>query len=449
MKKHRTEFDAFGKIHVPANSLFGAHTQRAIRNFPIESQRSIGSFSDLVISLLLIKKACTITNKNIGELAETKANAIISSIDHLLANVPKHEFPIHYLHGGGGTSANMNVNEVIANLAEEKLGGKRGKYKKIHPIDHVNLNQSTNDVYPTACHMAIIRMWPKLRTSLYELESELIQTSHENIQLRRLARTCYQDAVDITFDDFLSGYTSFTRRNSERIAASVSKLYEINLGGTIIGRKSDVPREYFDNIIASLQFVTGNSDYFRSDNLFDFYQNADDLITISSTLEVLARGLLKISQDIRVLSSGPEAGLNEISIPAVQTGSSAMPGKINPVIPEFLIQICFRVIGNHAMCANTLNHGELDLNVWESSMVFSILESMELLKTGVESLAQKCISGLKINIEKNERNANSVIPLLTRLSQKYGYSMISEICSNANFELDEIRRQLRMMDLKL
>ena len=428
----RTESDLLGPVEVPAEALYGAQTQRARHNFPVGHQRTLGTFPHLIRALVLIKKAAARTNLEIGRLDEPRAQAISRAADRLLVNLPASEFPVHYLHGGGGTSANMNVNEVLANLAEELLGGRRGEYRRLHPNDHVNLNQSTNDVYPTACHMAVISEWVNLRAALRALAGALAQAQQDNADQIWLARTCFQDAVDIRLGDYLGGIASQVSRLMERLEEAVDRLHAVNLGGTICGRAEDAPAAYRERVVPNLAAVAGDARYHAAPDLFDAAQNPDDLLAVSAALDILARSLVKIAGDFRVLSSGPEAGLGELILPAVQPGSSVMPGKVNPVMPEFVMQIAFRVMGNHAMCSAGLDHGELDLNVWESSMTFAILESMELLESGLAAFTEKCVSGLQPNPFVNAHHARTLIPRLARLARQYGYQRVTEVCKQAS-----------------
>ena len=426
----RIESDLLGNVEVPAEALYGAQTQRAIQNFPVGSQRTTGSFPGLIRAFLLIKKAAAQANRETGRLDEVRARAIEQAADRLLADLPAalREFPVHYLHGGGGTSVNMNVNEVLANVGEELLGGRRGEYRQLHPNDHVNANQSTNDAYPTACHMAVIMQWPGLRAALEALAAALDAVRLAYPDQPWLARTCYQDAVDIQFGDYLGGIASQVRRLAERLGEAVDHLHAVNLGGTICGRAADAPAAYRERVIANLAALTHDAAYHAAPDLFDAAQNPDELLAVSARLDILARSLVKIAGDFRVLSSGPEAGLGELALPAVQPGSSIMPGKVNPAMPEFVMQIAFRVMGNHAMGAAGLDHGELDLNVWESSMTFAVLESMELLESGLGAFVEKCVAGLRPNPRVNLAHARTLIPRLARLAREHGYVRVTEIC---------------------
>ncbi len=435
----RLESDLLGTVAIPQDALYGAQTRRAIDNFPVGAQRTLGSYPVMVEGLLLVKQAAASANLRGGFLEEANANAIMQAARDVLQRELLDQFPIHHLHGGGGTSANMNANEVLANLGEELLGGKRGEYRLIHPNDHVNLHQSTNDVYPTACHIAVIRSWPELDKALRTLTDALTAKSSELKGQSRIARTCLQDAVEIRFSDLLGGYSSFLKRCRDRTSAAVENLHSVNLGGTIVGRRSDVPQAYLESIIPALKEVTGDLKYRMTPNLFDAAQNPDELVSVSSELDLLARGLIKICKDLRLMSSGPETGFGEILLPAMQPGSSIMPGKINPVIPEYAIQLCFKVMGNHASCQATLDHGELDLNVWESAVVFGVLDSMELLQSAMDALGNRCIKGLQVDAQRNNRNVQTIIPLLTELMKRYGYSRVSEICKQAERDIDQLR----------
>ncbi|MGB1011741.1 MAG: lyase family protein [Thiolinea sp.] len=447
MNQSRTEYDLLGTVSVPENALYGAQTQRAIRNFPVNQQPTIGDFPELIHGLLCIKQAAARTNQQLGLLSEHQANAIQAACKQIQHEALYAQFPLHYLHGGGGTSANMNVNEVIANLGEEILGGTRGDYQLLHPNDHVNLHQSTNDVYPTACHLAVISRWQTLKPALEALQDAFSRKIAGFGQQQRIARTCLQDAVAISFADFLGGYRAVIARSSRRLEQAIGHLGTVNLGGTIVGRAEDVPPMYLTTVTSELDKIYPHATIIQANNLFDAAQNPDDLVAVSAQLDLCARSLIKIAKDIRLLASGPEAGLGELSIPAVQPGSSIMPGKVNPVIPEFMIQVGFRVIGNHQMCAAALDHGELDLNVWESPIVFGILDSMGLLSDALTSFSENCIAGLEVSADTNNRKADSIIALLTELMKKHGYSTVSNICKEAEGDLNLVRQLIREQEL--
>jgi aspartate ammonia-lyase len=393
-RRTRIESDSLGTVEVPADALYGAQTQRALQNFVVEGQRSIGEYPCLIEGLMLIKEAAARVNGRIGSLECHREEAIIQAARTVIQDKLFDQFPIHFLHGGGGTSANMNANEVLANMAEES----------------------------------------SLDAALHRLIQSLDERAEELVREPRIARTCLQDAVDITFGDLLGGYSSFVKRARARVETAVEELYGVNIGGTIVGRKQDAPEAYRREIVPTLGQVTGDSRYHIVSDLFDAAQNPDAMAAVSAQLAILARALIKIAKDFRLMASGPETGLCEIILPAVQPGSSIMPGKVNPVIPEFLIQLCFQVLGADASCQAALDHGELDLNVWESTMVFNILDSMSLLTTGLTVFATRCIEGFRVNRARNAANVNAITPLLIRLMREYGYSRVSETCKRAGGE---------------
>jgi aspartate ammonia-lyase len=438
----RLESDLLGSVQVPSDALYGAQTQRAILNFPVEGHKTVGAYPSLIRGLMAVKEAAARVNRDNGFLPKEKADAIVKAARLVMRERLFDQFPIHCLHGGGGTSANMNANEVLANLAEEILGGKRGGYRLVHPNDHVNLHQSTNDVYPTACHIAIISKWPQLCDAVQRLKETLLERAHELEAEVRLSRTCLQDAVEVSFGDLLRGYVQFIDRSCQRMDAAVDDLHSVNLGGTIIGRKSDVPRAYYEQIVPALIEVVRDPRYRRAVNLFDAAQNIDDMAAVASQLDLFARVLIKMAKDFRLMGSGPEAGLGEIILPAVQAGSSIMPGKVNPVIPEFLIQVCFQVMGANRACQAALEHGELDLNVWESTAVFNILDAIELLTTALRVFESRCVQGFEVNSARNRHHVNSIVPLLTRLAHKHSYSRITAICKEAKGDLTRLRELL-------
>jgi aspartate ammonia-lyase len=342
----------------------------------------------------------------------------------------------------------MNANEVLANLGEEILGGQRGQYRRLHPNDHVNLHQSTNDVYPSACRMAVILAWPRLHSALDGLEGAYRDKAREFEHLPRLARTCLQDAVPTTWGEFFTAWTGFVGRRRALLADAIDRLHTINLGGTIVGRRSDAPAAYQERILPVLGEVCADPAYRQALDLFDAAQNADDLGEVSAHLDLLARGLVKQAQDLRLLASGPEAGLGELHLPPVQPGSSIMPGKINPVIPEFLIQLCLRVGGLHAACAAGLEHAELDLNVWESLMACSILDALELLETGVEVFTQRCITGIQVDGPRSAEYAGSSMALLTTLAQRHGYAAITALWKRSGGDVEQFLQLLHAAGLE-
>ncbi len=439
----RIETDLLGPIHVPADALYGAQTQRAIDNFPLNGQSRLGDWPALVRALIKIKQAAAHANRDASFITPQVADAIIAAGNSMSpADYPTH-FPIHALHGGGGTSANMNANEVLANIAETLLSGSLGQYKKVHPNDHVNLHQSTNDVYPSACHLAVIEQSISLDAALSHLASTIQTKISQFGGQARLARTCLQDAVSVTFADTLSGYVSMIARQRRRIAATVTELHHLNLTGTIVGRACDCPEAYASRVFPALRALTGLPTLQPCENLFDGAQNLDDLVAVSASLDLAARSIAKLAQDLRLLSSGPEAGFGEIRLPALQPGSSIMPGKVNPVIPEHAMHLCLRVTALDAGARQAVNHGELDLNIWESLVAIHVLESMTLLQSAAQVLADKCIAGMTVNIQVNDAHTQALMPLLTQLCKEHSYSKVSAVCREAGADHQKLRRLLK------
>lgn len=445
---YRLEEDLLGSVKVPCKALYGAQTQRATENFPLAGERTIGDYHELIEGLMAVKQAAARANKRAGVLDGRKADAIVAAADLILRDTRFDQFPIHRFHGGGGTSANMNANEVLANVAEESTGGKRGQYRLIHPNDHVNLNQSTNDVYPTSCHISIIRRWSRCQPSFESLAAALMAKGTEWKSIQRLARTCLQDAVVSNYGALFSGWAAMVRRGTARIAAAVDALHAVNLGATVVGHENDVPKAYLRAVIPALREVPADKAFSKAANFYDAAQNLDDMVNVAAQLELLARGMIRIGKDLRLLASGPEGGLGELHLPAVQPGSSAMPGKINPVIPEFVIQLGFHACGKAASCRPAVDHGELDLNVWESIVVFNVLDAMDLLANASITLETRCVKGLGVDVEVNRRHADTLIPALAQLVAKHGYAQINAACKRAGGDRKRLRSLLTGLEHK-
>jgi aspartate ammonia-lyase len=426
--------------------LWGAQTQRAVENFPLAGERTIGDEPELVAALMAVKVAAARANLRAGVLDPAIAEAIVASAHAVVKEGLHSHFPVHRLHGGGGTSANMNANEVLASLAGGRLRGGRGKRRKVHPNDHVNLNQSTNDVYPTACRIAIVARWRDARKAALSLADAYAAKASEVGTAPRLTRTCLQDAVAGEWGQLFGACGAVVRRGVARIDGAVGSLHEVNLGGGIVGHHSDVPPAYFTAVIEELRAATGDPEYRQAEDLYDAAQNLDGTAAVSAALDLLARTVVKLAKDLRLLSSGPEGGLGELRLPAAQPGSSAMPGKVNPVIPEFAIQLAFAACGKHAACVAAVDHGELDLNVWESLATFAVLDAMSLLANACSTLAERCVRGLTVEAQRSAARADTLIPTLTRLARAHGYGRVSDVCRTSS-DPDELRQALRKAGL--
>lgn len=433
----REESDQFGAIEISKDALYGIQTMRTVQNLSF-SGRTLSQYPTYIQSLALVKKAAALANQEAGIFDEFIGNAIIHACDSLIKGDHHEHFLIDILHGGGGIGTNMNVNEVIANLANESLGSPRGSYAPVHPTDHVNASQSTSDVCHTAIRLAIIKSFQPLFAVLDQLIDSIKAKAGEFKDVTTIARTCLQDGMRVQLGDTFSGFHHVIKRRLLSLEDAVKKLHSINLGGTVIGSGVGAPIPYQEIVVSKLCEVTG-IELFHRENLFDAAQNIDDLARVSSELRILASCLLKLAKDLRLLSSGPEAGFAEIKLPAVQAGSSFFPGKVNPVIPETLIQCCFQVIGCDSVVQTTLEHGELGLNVFEGAAGANILDAMGMLEKAIITFTEKCINGIEVNRERCEELANSFIPLVVELKEKVGYT------AAARFVKDKGKEEIKNM----
>lgn len=442
-KSYRIESDLIGALEVPAEALYGVQTQRALALYPLNGEKPLSDYPSLIRGMLRVKKIAARTNLLVGELDASSANAIIDVADTLLEDLPAQHFPVHACHGGGGISTNMNVNEVIANIANrDHFQQPLGTYLPIHPNDHTNLNNSTSDAQTTACHFAVIEQYEALSVVVDNLCNAFEAQAAQWQKVMKISRTCLQDAVEISFADLFSGYLSLIRRNQKRLRQDVDALYKLNLGGNIIGRSGDCSQAFVERVIEQVNIEFETDCFSHSDNLFDCSQNHDDLISVANRLDLFARGLLKIAKDFRLMASGPETGFGELHLPAVQPGSSAMPGKVNPTIPEYLVQCCMQVCGRCYSIQMTQDHGELDLNVWQAVVIHNLLDAMTCLENGITAFTEHCVTGLTPNLERNRSNINTMIPTLIRLKQKRGYSFASKIYKESGGDIEVVRRYL-------
>lgn len=428
MSKDRIETDSLGQIKLPGDVYFGIQTQRAMENFSI-SGRLIGSYHEFIAAIASIKKAAALANNEIGRLSGEQCNAICEAADDILARKMADQFPIDIYHGGGGTSANMNVNEVIANRASEILTGEKG-YDPVHPNTHVNMGQSTNDVIPAAMKMSVYIKLAKLEQSLQQALNVLSEKEQSFHDVIKLGRTCLQDALPMTLGQMFGGYRSAVARQLTSVKLVKADLKELPLPATAIGTCFGSLPGFESALYKQLVKLTG-TEFVREENLYDGLQNADIWIQISAVLKSTASIFNKISRDLRLMSSGPRGGINEINLPAVQPGSSIMPGKINPVMPEMMIQVAFRVFGNDLSVSLAADQGELDLNVWESLILNCVFESINLLAEGIELFSAKCLSGITANREKCAEDASSSLALSTVLATLFDYPTASDVAKKA------------------
>lgn len=434
----RIEKDLLGKMEVEDSAYFGINTKRALENFNLEG-KSINL--NLVKEIALVKKAAAMVNKKLNELTAHKADAIIKASEEVINGKFDDQFKVSAFQGGAGTSTNMNVNEVIANRAIEILGGKKGDYSLVHPLNDVNKSQSTNDVYPTALRIAAIKEIRKLSGCIAELQEELQKKENEFSDIIKLGRTQMMDALPIMVGQEFGAYARAIARDRWRIYKVEERLREVNIGGTAIGTGLNATNKFIYLITDVLQDLTGLG-IARSDYPIDVTQNCDVFVEVSGLLKSLAVNLLKISNDLRLLNSGPRGGIGEIVLPEVQAGSTIMPGKINPVIPEMVAQVSMRVIANDAAITMASSSGQLELNAFTPLIAESLLESLELLYKAVNIFNEKCIQGIKVNEKNCSKNLEMSTSLVTAIVEYVGYDDASKIARKALREHKTIREVL-------
>ena len=429
MTKTRKEHDLIGDRDVPIEALWGVHTARAVENFPITGV-AIGHYRNLIKALGLVKAAAARANGVAGVISKEKADLIHRAAMDVANGLLDDQFVVDAIQGGAGTSTNMNANEVIANRALEILGKEFGDYDIIHPINDVNASQSTNDVYPTALKIALIFELQELINSLITLESAYRTKAREFADVIKMGRTQLQDAVPMTLGQTFEAYAITTRDDVDRLHQVINLMTEINLGGTAIGTRINASATYVTEVCKELSQLTGVN-LMTAENLVEATQDTGVFVRCSNALRVVAVKQSKISNDLRLLSSGPRAGFNEINLPAMQAGSSIMPGKVNPVIPEVMNQIAFTVIGNDLTVALAAEAGQLELNAFEPVIARSLMMSIGYLKRGCATLTDNCILGITANRELLRQTVENSIGLVTALSPKIGYEKSTEVAKVA------------------
>jgi aspartate ammonia-lyase len=425
----RTEHDLLGEKEVPNEVNYGIQTLRALENFDITGV-PLNFYPDLVNSFAMVKKAAAMANYELGLLDEDIAGAIQEACVAIINGRYHKCFVVDMIQGGAGTSTNMNVNEVIANVALQILGYKRGEYEHCHPNNHVNLSQSTNDAYPTAIKIALLKRNKKLVKTLMDLVAAFRVKATEFAHIIKMGRTQLQDAVPMTLGQAFEAAAITLEEDIERLTQNSNLFLEVNMGATAIGTGINSDPDYTRIVIGYLREVTG-LDIVSARNLVEATQDTGSFIMYSSALKRLAIKLSKISNDLRLLSSGPRTGLNEINLPAMQPGSSIMPGKVNPVIPEVVNQIAFKVIGNDLTVSLASEAGQLELNVMEPVIVQSLFESMEMLINGMDTLRQRCIVGITANEERCKELVMNSIGLVTALNPIIGYEASTIVAKEA------------------
>jgi aspartate ammonia-lyase len=448
-KKIRIESDLLGELKVPANAYYGVQTQRALCNYCI-SETKMKNYPDFIISFAYIKKAAAMANAEVGALDSNIAGAIEEAADEIIHGALWNNFPIDMMQGGAGTSVNMNANEVIANRALEIMGHQKGEYQYCMPNDHVNCGQSTNDTYPTAIRYAIIRMNKKLVASLERLIDELQKKGNQFKDDVKMGRTQLQDAVPMTSGQEFHAFANNLKEEILNIDRNEKLLHEINMGGTAIGTGLNAAPGYTDLITAHLSELTGEH-FEKASDMIEATPDTGAYVSYSAALKRLAVKLSKICNDLRLMASGPRCGLHEINLPAMAPGSSIMPGKVNPVIPEVTNQVCFKVIGNDTTISFAAEAGQLQLNVMEPVITECLFESITWLTNALDTLREKCVAGITVNTEHNLAMVRNSIGIVTALNPYIGYKNSTKIAKEAletGKSLEDIALEKKLLNKK-
>ncbi len=427
----RAERDSFGPIDVPARQLWGAQTQRSLQHFAISSEKMP---TELIAALAQVKRASAYVNHSLGLLSASKTTAIVAACDEVMAGAHGGEFPLAVWQTGSGTQTNMNMNEVLANRASEMLGGVRGPARSIHPNDDVNLSQSSNDVFPTAMHVAAVEgLVRRLLPALHQLRSTLAAKAQDYAGIVKIGRTHLQDATPITLGQEISGWAAQLAHAEAHVRASLAHLCELALGGTAVGTGLNAPPGYADAVAQELAELTGLP-LVTAPNKFEALASCDALVQAHGALKGLAASLLKIANDVRWLASGPRSGLGEITIPENEPGSSIMPGKVNPTQCEALTMLCAQVLGNDVAINIGGASGNFELNVFRPLIAHNFLQSLRLLADGMKSFDQHCAQGIEPNQARIDELLERSLMLVTALNPHIGYDKAAEIAKRAHHE---------------
>lgn len=441
----RKEKDSMGEMDVPNTALYGATTQRAVINFPISNRRFPRQF---IAAIGMIKKSAALANAELGLLESAKCNAIVSACEEVVEGKLDSHFVLDIFQTGSGTSTNMNANEVIANRAIEILGGERGSKGMMHPNDHVNMSQSSNDVIPTAIHVAaVLASKYALIPALSKLHVALKKKSEEFSDVIKSGRTHLMDATPVTLGQEFSGYARQIELGIKRISSAIERVQELALGGTAVGTGINTHPE-FPKLAVKLLNQLCDGKFIEAENHFEAQGAQDSIVELSGQLKTIACSLIKIANDIRWLGSGPRCGLFEISLPEIQPGSSIMPAKVNPVICESVMMVCAQVIGNDTCITVAGQHGNFELNVMLPVIASNILESVEILSTVSNNFVDKCINGIKANVENCRLNAEKSLATCTSLAPKIGYDNAASLAKKAltqNKTVREMARELKVL----
>lgn len=447
MSQYRKEHDSLGPVAVPGEALYGAQTQRALENFPITGT-PVSTLPDLVVALAMVKQAAALANLDLQLLEHRKAEAIVAACERIARGECHEHFVVDVIQGGAGTSTNMNANEVIANLALESLGAGRGDYDLVHPLNDVNQSQSTNDVYPTAARLALIRASRSLGAALAGLAEQFRKKAEEFHDVIKIGRTQLQDAVPMTMKLEFQAFGVMLSEDCERLREFETLLAEVNLGGTAIGTGINAPPGFRSKALAHLARISGIA-VVPSRHLVEATSDPGAFVLLSGMYKRVSVKLSKIANDLRLLNSGPRAGLNEVNLPMMQPGSSIMPGKINPVIPEAVNQACFQVMGNDVAITLAAQAGQLQLNAMTPLIVLNLLSSAALLQRAAGILATRCVAGITANRERCRELLEHSLGMATVLSPLLGYdtaARIAKLALESDRTILDIVREERLLD---
>ena len=448
MKIKRTEIDSLGAKKIDSKRLWGAQTQRSIENFKIGNEIMP---KEIIVAFGYQKKAAVLANIKLGQLNKKIGNAIIKACNQIINLKLLNEFPLSVWQTGSGTQTNMNVNEVISNYAIKLLKGKIGSKKPVHPNDHVNLSQSTNDTFPTVMHIACKHLInEKLFKNINKLIKELEYQTKKYSKIIKIGRTHTQDATPLTLGQEFSGYLEQIKKNKIRLYNATKELSYLAQGGTAVGTGINAPKK-FDKVFCKYLSSLTNYKYFPSKNKFESIAAHDSMVNLSAALNSIAVSLFKIANDLRFLASGPRSGLGELLLPENEPGSSIMPGKINPTQIEALTMVCIQVMGNHTAITISGSQGHFELNTYKPIIIYNNLQSINLLSDSIDSFTKNCLKGIKINKKRIDKNLNNSLMLVTSLNKFLGYDKATIIAKKAfkdNLSLKEAAKKLKLISEK-
>ncbi|MYL64335.1 aspartate ammonia-lyase [Bacillus hwajinpoensis] len=427
MNNTRIESDFLGEKEVPVEAYYGIQTLRAVENFPITGYRI---HEELIKGFAMVKKAAALANMEVKHLYSGIGNAIVEAADELLEGKMHDQIIVDPIQGGAGTSINMNVNEVIANRAIELLGEEKGNYIVCSPNTHVNMSQSTNDSFPTAIHLSVLNMMEQLLSTMEDMHAVFEQKAEEFNHIIKMGRTHLQDAVPIRLGQEFQAYSRVIARDIKRIKQSRQHLYELNMGATAVGTGLNADPRYIEYVVKELAEISGLP-LVGAEDMVDATQNTDAYTEVSGALKVCMMNMSKIANDLRLMASGPRAGLGEISLPARQPGSSIMPGKVNPVLPEVINQVAFQVIGNDNTICLASEAGQLELNVMEPVLVFNLLQSLSIMKNAFRTFTDNCLKGIEANEDRLNEYVEKSVGVLTAVNPHIGYEVAARIAREA------------------